>query len=236
MARRCLVAAAQERLTPYRLTPHGGDGPVLAGHRRRLLGRARGRVLDLSLRPNANRDIFAAGDVQELTVVAGGPAPAEVWVPRGRGGHQQGPAGGRGVGGSGQLSDVRLMTGSLHADTFPPASFDTIVSVLTLCTVDVLGPMLDAIARWLGPGGQMLVLEHVRATGFTAMAQAMVTPFERRVLGGCRLDQDVIGACWDADLELTDAARFGLRMAGSLPIPCLAGVARLRARNRGLSQ
>lgn len=215
MPRRCFVAAAQERLTPF-----GEDLPVLAEHRRRLLRRADGRVLDLSLRPNANRDVFAAADVQELTVVVGGKAPSQLWVP-------ERPGASRPVG------DVRLMTGSLHANAFGPSSFDTVVSVLTLCTVEVLGPMLDAIVRWLTPEGQLLVLEHVRATGFTAMAQAIATPLERRFLRGCHLDQDLVRACRDADLDLTDGARFGVRMAASLPIPCLAGVARPRARNRG---
>ncbi|MDQ2724736.1 MAG: hypothetical protein M3Y36_04495, partial [Actinomycetota bacterium] len=73
------------------------------------------------------------------------------------------------------------------------------------------------------------------ATGFTAMAQSLATPFERRLVGGCRLDQDLIGSCRHTDLDLTDAARFSVRVAASLPIPCLAGVARPRARNRGRS-
>ncbi|MDQ6837450.1 MAG: class I SAM-dependent methyltransferase, partial [Actinomycetota bacterium] len=118
---------------------------------------------------------------------------------------------------------------------FPPASFDTVVTILTLCTVEVLEPVLEAIGRWLSPTGQLLMLEHIRATGFTAMAQSLASPIERRLIGGCRLDQDLVGACRRTDLDMTDGARFSLRVAASLPIPCLAGVARPRARNRDRS-
>lgn len=219
MPRRCLVAAAQERVRPYR------EDPAFVEHRRRLLTRATGRVLDLSLRPQANRALLPSGQVRELTVVSGGPAPAQVWIsaPEDTGGPP------------GPLGDVRLIAGPLHAETFPPAAFDTVITVLTLCTVDALEAMLEAIGRWLAPTGQLLALEHIRATGFTAMAQSVATPFEQRLVGGCRLDQDLVGACRHADLDLTDAARFSVRVAASLPIPCLAGVARPRARNRDRS-
>ncbi|MDQ6784985.1 MAG: class I SAM-dependent methyltransferase [Actinomycetota bacterium] len=217
MPRRCLVAAAQDRVRPYR------QDPTFVEHRRRLLGRAHGRVLDLSLRPQANRALYPSTEVDTLTLVSGGPAPAEVWVSAPQDG-ADGPTG-----------DARLMTGPLHADTFAPASFDTAVSVLTLCTVEALQPMLEAIERWLTPAGQLLMVEHIRATGFTAMAQSLVTPVERNLMGGCRLDQDLVGACRRTDLDLTDAARFSLRVAASLPIPCLAGLARPRARNRDRS-
>jgi SAM-dependent methyltransferase len=222
MPRRCVVAAAQERVRPYR------EDPAFVEHRRRVLARAHGRILDLSLRTQANRELLPGAQVSDLTVVSGGPAPAQVWV--------SAPPGADGAGRpAGPLSDVRLIAGPLHADTFAPASFDTVVSVLTLCTVGDLEAMLEAIGRWLAPSGQLLMLEHIRATGFTAMAQAVATPFERRLMGGCRLDQDLVGACRHTDLDLTDGARFSVRVAASLPIPCLAGVARPRARNRGRS-
>ena len=219
MSRRCLVAAAQERVRPYR------EDPAFVEHRRRLLTRATGRVLDLSLRPRANRALLRSVQVSDLTVVSGGPAPTQVWLsaPADTGGP---PA---------TLGDARLMAGPLHAETFAPASFDTVITVLTLCTVDALELMLEAIGRWLAPTGQLLTLEHIRATGFTAMAQTLATPFEQRLVGGCRLDQDLVGGCRHADLDLTDVARFSVRVAASLPIPCLAGVARPRARNRDRS-
>lgn len=219
MPRRCVLAAAQERLAPYR------QASGLAGHRRRLLTRARGRVLDLSLRSDAHRAALGTGRVSELTVVSGGPAPSHLWV-------SAPPEDGET---SGPLDGVRLMTGSLHAEAFAPDSFDTVISVLTLCTVEAIDLMLAAIERWLAPTGQLLMLEHIRATGFTAMAQALVTPVEQRLVGGCRLDQDLVGASRRSALDLTDGARFSVRVATSLPIPCLAGVARPRARNRDRS-
>lgn len=219
MPRRCLVAAARERVRPYR------EDATFVEHRRRLLVRASGRVLDLSLRPETNRALFSIGPVSQLTVVSGGPAPSEVWT-------TEPPEPDRPPGG---LGDVRLITGPLHDGAFAPASFDTVVTILTLCTVRDLEAVLEAIAGWLAPTGQLLMLEHIRATGFTAMAQSLATPFERRLLGGCRLDQDLVGACRHADLDMTDRARFSVRVAASLPIPCLAGVARPRARNRDRS-
>lgn len=218
MPRRCLVASAQERVRAYPPQP-----AALAEHRGRLLRRAEGRVLDLSLRPEPNRPGLLSGNMAELTVVAGGPPPARLW----RSTSQAGKGEETGAEGS-----VRLMTGPLHADTFPPGSFDTIVSVLTLCTVDLPINLLSAVARWLTPDGHLLALEHARATGFTGLLQSAFSPVERLMTSGCHLDQDPVGACRQAGLDLTDVARFSSRVAGSVPIPFVAAVARPRSRHR----
>jgi len=46
----------------------------------------------------------------------------------------------------------------------PDASVDTVLATLTLCTVDDLAASVGQIRRVLRPGGQLLVLEHVRST------------------------------------------------------------------------
>jgi SAM-dependent methyltransferase len=212
MPRRCLVAAAQERVRAY-------PSSVVPDHRRRLLTGACGRVLDLSLRPEANRPMLLTGDVTELTAVAGGPPLAQLW---------DSPPGD----GSEGVAAVHLMTGPLHADTFAAGSFDTVVSVTTLCTVDHPVAMLSAVGRWLSPGGRLLLLEHVRATGFTGIMQTALSPFEQVLTDGCHLDQDVVGGCREAELDLTDVTRFTSRVVGGMPVPFVAGVARPRSRYR----
>lgn len=220
MSRRCLVASAQERVRAYPSQP-----AALAEHRRRLLRRAQGRVLDLSLRPEVNRP-WLSGDVTELTVVAGGPPPSRLWLSASQVG---GPEEAAGSGGGGA---VRLMTGPLHADTFPPGSFDTVISVLTLCTVDLPVALLAAVGRWLTSDGRLFLLEHVRATGFTGLLQTAISPAERLLANGCHLDHDLVGDCREAELDLTDVTRFSGRVGGSVPVPFLAGVARPRSRYR----
>ena len=69
---------------------------------------------------------------------------------------------------------------------FADASVDTVVSTLVLCTVPDPERTLGEIARVLRPGGQVLFVEHVRASSrFLAACQdALLRPW-RGFAGGC---------------------------------------------------
>lgn len=69
---------------------------------------------------------------------------------------------------------------------FPDASVDTVVSTLVLCTVPDPGGALREIARVLRPGGQLLFIEHIRASSrFSAARQDMLLRPWRAFAGGC---------------------------------------------------
>jgi SAM-dependent methyltransferase len=70
------------------------------------------------------------------------------------------------------------------------ASVDTVVSTLVLCTVDDPERSLREIARVLRPDGQLLFIEHVRASSrFLAACQDLLLQPWRRFGGGCRCNR-----------------------------------------------
>jgi ubiquinone/menaquinone biosynthesis C-methylase UbiE len=73
------------------------------------------------------------------------------------------------------------------------ASVDTVVSTLVLCTVDDPERALGEIARVLRPNGQLLFIEHVRASSrFLAACQEKLFEPWRRFGGGCRCNQPTL--------------------------------------------
>jgi ubiquinone/menaquinone biosynthesis C-methylase UbiE len=60
--------------------------------------------------------------------------------------------------------DADLRVGDAHNLPFSDASFDTVVVTLALCTIPDDRRALAEAARVLRPGGQLLLLEHVRSS------------------------------------------------------------------------
>ena len=70
---------------------------------------------------------------------------------------------------------------------------DTVVSTLVLCTVDDPEGALREIARVLRPDGQLLFIEHVRASSrFLAVCQDNLDEPWRRFAGGCRCNRPTV--------------------------------------------
>lgn len=110
---------------------------------------------------------------------------------------------------------------------FGDASFDTVVSTLVLCTVDDVPASLAEIRRVLRPGGQLLLIEHVRApeAGLARWQDRLHGPW--KAFGyGCRCNRDTSSALSGAGFD-TAALRPG-RWRGMPPIvaPLVAGAAR----------
>jgi ubiquinone/menaquinone biosynthesis C-methylase UbiE len=82
-------------------------------------------------------------------------------------------------------------TGSAESLPFPDASFDSVASTLTLCSMQDPVLALDEIRRVLRPGGQFLFLEHVAAAAGSQLRrrQRLLRPVFR-CLAGCTPDRD----------------------------------------------
>lgn len=70
-----------------------------------------------------------------------------------------------------------------------PGSVDTLVSVLTLCSVpDPINTIRTLVERLLKPGGQLLFIEHVRSPRpDVAWWQAFWAPVWQNIMDGCTL-------------------------------------------------
>lgn len=72
---------------------------------------------------------------------------------------------------------------------FPDASFDTVTTSLTLCTVPDPERTLREMSRVCRPDGRIVLLEHVRAPNrLLAWLQRRLTPMQARRMG-CHLDR-----------------------------------------------
>lgn len=86
---------------------------------------------------------------------------------------------------------------------FAGASFDTVVSTLVLCTVADPAASLAEIRRILRPGGDLLLLEHVRSSDpDTARLQARLTPAWKKLARGCHLDRDTAATVAAAGFQI----------------------------------
>jgi SAM-dependent methyltransferase len=96
---------------------------------------------------------------------------------------------------------------------FADGTVDTVVSTLVLCTVDTPELALREIARVLAPGGQLLFIEHVRATSRVGsfLQESLAAPW-RRFANGCRCNQQTVtmmAAC-GFQLDVSEAAWRGM--------------------------
>jgi ubiquinone/menaquinone biosynthesis C-methylase UbiE len=86
---------------------------------------------------------------------------------------------------------AELLHASVQELPFPDASFDAVVSSLVFCSVEAPGQALFEIRRVLRPGGELRMLEHVRAPARgVAAAQDLLTPAWAVLTGGCRLNRE----------------------------------------------
>lgn len=191
---------------------------ALGAQREALVGRARGRVLDVGAGTGVNlahyrRDVVERVDMIEpdpsmgrrlLGRIAGSPVPVEVHTI----GIDSAPA------------------------VFGEGTFDTVVCTLVLCTVPDLHAAIGTIRRLLAVDGRCLFLEHVAAVGAVGAAQRVVRPAWKAVAGGCDLRRETTAALREAGFVIASADRFHPLRGRARNSMWVAGEAYVPERNR----
>jgi len=159
----------------------------LAGMRSRrsvLVGNARGRVVEIGAGTGLNVAHYP-DEITELVLTEPDAAMRRRLARRLQ-------RGGRGA---------RIVDAPAERLPLADASVDTVVSTLVLCTVNDPERTLGEIARVLRPDGQLLFIEHVRASSrFLAACQDYLLRPWRSFAGGCH--------CNRATVELMRACGF----------------------------
>lgn len=181
------------------------DDDTMDDLERELLGRARGRVLELGAGNGENFGAFAP-DVRWQGLEPDAGRRAELTLRAREWGHEAEPL------------DARAEELPL-----PPASVDTVVATYVLCSVQDVDAALAEARRVLVPGGRLLLVEHVLAPHSAALRglQRAATPFTVRWCGGCHQNRDPLPALDDAGFTAVEVRRARVRDRPLPPVPTM---------------
>lgn len=146
-----------------------GELAGMRRHRRTLVSGARGRVVEIGAGTGLNIAHYP-DDIDDLSLLEPEPAMRRKLARRLR--RHARPA--------------RIIDAPAECLPLTDESVDTVVSTLVLCTVEDPERALREIARVLRPGGQLLFVEHVRASSrlLAAWQDYLFRPW-RGFAGGC---------------------------------------------------
>ncbi|MCU0929931.1 MAG: class I SAM-dependent methyltransferase [Burkholderiaceae bacterium] len=182
----------ERHLLPWLIDLACGVAPI---RRQRLLviPRAEGRVLEVGFGTGLNVPLYDRARV--TTVVGVDPALRMHGLARRR------------IEAAGL--DVQLMGLSAETLPAPDASFDTVVSTYTLCTIPDVAAALREMRRVLKPGGRLLFAEHGLAPDAGVAAwQRRLNPLWSPLAGGCRLDRDIPALLREAGFDVDVQSRY----------------------------
>ena len=158
-----------------RLLNSAMDTPVLAAERKNVLHDVKGTVLELGFGTGLNLPFYPDG-VERLVAID--PSTASAKLARQR------------IAAAPFAVEHRSLSGE-RIDA-PDASFDSVVSTYTLCTIPDPVAALEQVRRVLRPGGTFHFLEHGLADEPDVRRwQARLNPVSNFVFGGCTLTRDI---------------------------------------------
>jgi ubiquinone/menaquinone biosynthesis C-methylase UbiE len=195
----------------YDVVMKGPEKATFGPHRASLLGGASGRVIEIGGGTGANLPYYGTG-VEELVITE----PEEPMARRLER----------------KLSELslpaRVVRAPAEALPFEDASFDYAVSTLVLCTVSDPERALGEIRRVLGPGGQLMFLEHVRSQDpRLARWQDRLQPLQYRLGHGCHCNRATLDDVKAAGFEVAELQHDEVKKAAPIVRPLIVGVASL---------
>jgi ubiquinone/menaquinone biosynthesis C-methylase UbiE len=181
------VGFYERRILP-RLIDFGMRRKPLGKLREQLVGRARGRVLEIGIGSGRNLPFYR----RDLEILLGLDPSGELlqmarrhatWV----------------------HFPVELSEGSAEDIPLDDRAVDHVVMTWTLCSVADPAKALAEVRRVLRPGGSLLFIEHGRSPDPRLQRwQERLTPLWRRLAGGCHLDRPIEALIQAAGLRLAE--------------------------------
>jgi SAM-dependent methyltransferase len=145
----------------------------LVGYRKRVVGEARGKVLEIGAGSGLNFPFY--GDQVER-VLALDPSPRLLGFARRRAAAGKVP--------------IEFLLGSATSIPLPDHSIDTVVMTWTLCSIPDASAALAEMRRVLKGNGRLLFVEHGLAPDLAVEKwQHRLTPAWRHIAGGCHLNR-----------------------------------------------
>lgn len=186
-----------------------GEKAALGALRRDLLGRARGRTVELGSGTGLNLRYYP-DDLVELILTEPEAAMRARLARRLRRSRCR----------------ARVLDASAERLPFADESVETVVSTLVLCTVDAPDLALREIERVLRPGGRLLFLEHVRSESprLASWQDRLAGPW-RRFAQGCHCNRATLELIRACGLELGDVQEASWRGMPPIVRPLITGVA-----------
>jgi ubiquinone/menaquinone biosynthesis C-methylase UbiE len=146
---------------------------VLDSYRRSAITSARGLVLEIGVGSGLNLSLYGPETARGVGI---DPSPELLRLARKRAAQA--------------LVPVSLVRASAEGIPFTDAAFDTIVMTWTLCSIPNPITALNEMRRVLKPSGRLLFVEHGLSPEIrTARWQRQLTPYWKRIAGGCHLDR-----------------------------------------------
>jgi ubiquinone/menaquinone biosynthesis C-methylase UbiE len=137
---------------------------------------------------------------------------------------------------AGKIRRSRSQILACRAEALPLAnhSVDTVVSTLTLCSVEDLEKALQEVLRVLQPNGSMIVFEHVRGEGSHARRQERISNAWARYGGGCRPNRDIASAIEAVGFSFEKKVTISPKRKPPIVWPYLIGSARPATAKAGV--
>jgi len=168
------------------------SNPAMHAERALLLRNAHGKTLEVGFGTGLNMPHYPAG-TQTLAAIDANPGMSPLARRRIR------------------ESGIRVEHRVLNVERLPmeDASFDTVVSTWTLCSIADVERALAEVRRVLKPGGRFLFIEHgLSDDPRVSKWQHRLTPLQKRIADGCHLDRDIEGLIRAQGLEFESLRRF----------------------------
>jgi len=184
--------------------------PTMGEYRRRALEPARGATLEIGFGTGLNLPYYPPA-VTHLTVIDS-ENPLRALVER-------------------RIAECPIPVVKMQLDAqgrlpFDGHSFDSVVTTLTLCSIENPAPALAELRRVLKPGGRFIFFEHGRSDDpKIARWQDRLNPLQKIIGAGCNMNRKMDDLIVASGFEITRLDRFLMPEAPRLLAEMYRGVA-----------